>query len=345
MKLSALRLIALILIVILFAIPLITKSSFILQLFIIIFLLSIVCESWDLSMGYLGLFNFGHLAFFAMGGYFSGILSLFYGFSPWISILISSMITFILGLALSFTTLRVSEFAFSLISFAFQNIFLHWVRSGGGPAPGEWGESGLSLTGGTQGLGSLIPIPPFQIGPLIFNLENMIQTYYFTLTAYILITYLMYKIVSSRFGLAAIALRDSQKFAKSLGVNPLVYTSMFVSISTFIAGLAGALYAHIIGVIAPEVMGWGNLILMCCIVEFGGLGTLFGPAAASFLLIAMTQYLAGLAVYRDIIIVMLMLVTLLIWPSGLAGIVSWFKYKYLDKVKSMLKVISYERNS
>lgn len=324
-KLFTLRAIALLIVITLLMVPVITNDPFILHLLITIFLTSIVCASWDLSMGYLGLFNFGHLAFFAMGGYFSGILSLFYGFSPWISMLISSMLTFMLGLLLSLTTLRVSEFTFCLITFAFQNVFLYWVRSGGGPAPGELGKYGLSLTGGTQGLGSLIPIPPLQIGPIILDLKSKVPTYYFTLIVFILTIYVMYKIVNSRLGLAAIALRDSQTFAKNLGINPLVYTSVFVSISTFIAGIAGALYAHIFGVISPEVMSWSNLILMICIVEFGGLGTLLGPVFATFLLMTMNLYLAGLAVYRDIIVVMLMFLLLLVWPSGLAGIATWFK--------------------
>ncbi|MEM1510910.1 MAG: branched-chain amino acid ABC transporter permease [Thermofilaceae archaeon] len=332
MKLSIPKLLSLSVIIFFSMIPMITNNDFILHLLIMIFLMSIVCGSWDLSMGYLGLFNFGHLAFFAIGGYFSGILSLFYGFSPWLSILLGSVLSFILGLLLSFATLRVSHFTFSLISFAFQNVFLYWVRSGGGPAPGELGKYGLSLTGGTQGLGSLIPIPPLQLGSIIFDLKFKIPTYYFTLAIFILAIYGMFKIVNSRFGLAAIGLRDSQIFSKSLGINPIVYTSIFVSISTFFAGLAGALYAHIFGVISPEVMGWSNIILTCCIVEFGGLGTLLGPVSATFLLITMTLYLAGLAVYRDIILAMLMFFTLLVWPSGLAGMASWFK-KYFERTK------------
>lgn len=314
------------------AIPLLTPSPFILHLLISIFVFGLVCESWDLSMGYLGLFNFGHLAFFAMGAYFSGILTLYYGFSPWLGMLVSSLLTFILGFVLSLATLRAGEFAFSLISFAFQNMFMHWVRSGGGPAPGEWGKSGLTLTGGTQGLGALIPIPPFQLGPITLSTEFKIPAYYFSLMLFIIVTYAMYKLVNSRFGLAAIALRDSREYAVGLGVNPLTYTAIFISISTFFAGITGSLYAHLIGVVGPEIVGWSNIIIMCCIVEFGGLGTLLGPASASFLLISLTQYLAGLAAYKNIIIALIMLLILLAWPSGMAGAASWFKSRYSNKI-------------
>jgi len=316
-------------------IPLLSSSPFILHLLITIFLFGLICESWDLSMGYLGLFNFGHLAFFAMGAYFSGILTLYYGFSPWLGMLVSSLFTFALGFALSLATLRAGEFAFSLISFAFQNMFMHWVRSGGGPAPGEWAKSGLTLTGGTQGLGALIPIPPLQLGPIIISTEFKISAYYFTLTLFIIITYAMYRLVNSRFGLAAIALRDSRAYAVGLGVNPLTYTAIFISISTFFAGMAGSLYAHIMGVVGPEIVGWSNIIIMCCIVEFGGLGTLLGPAAASFLLVSLTQYLAGLAAYKNIIIALVMLITLLVWPTGMAGAASWFKSRYSSKLKKV----------
>lgn len=319
-------------IIILMIIPLLSPSPFLLHLLITIFIQGLVCESWDLSMGYLGLFNFGHLAFFAIGAYVSGILSLYYGISPWIAMIMSSILTFVLGLLISLVTLRASEFAFSLISFAFQSTFMHWVRSGGGAAPGEFSIGGATLTGGTQGLGAKFPIPAYQLGSIIFRAgANKVPAYYLTLIMFIVITYAMYKLVNSRFGLAAVALRDSKLYAISRGINPLTYTAIFISISTFFAGIAGSLYAHLMGVVGPEIIGWSNIVIMCCIVEFGGLGTLFGPAAASFLLISLTFYLAGLSAYKNIIIALIMLFTLLIWPTGMAGAASWFKTRYIDK--------------
>lgn len=313
----------------LMVVPLIFPRPFLLHLLILIFMFGMVSESWDLSMGYLGLFNFGHLAFFAIGGYTSGILALYFGISPWIGMIISSLLTFVIGLLISLVTLRASEFAFSLIAFAFQSTFMHWVRSGGGPAPGEWGRGGATLTGGTQGLGARIPIPPFQLGPLKISAgANKIPAYYLTLMIFIIANYAMYKLVNSRFGLAAVALRDSKRYAISRGINPLTYTAIFISFSTFFAGLGGALYAHLMGVVGPEIIGWSNVLIMICIVEFGGLGTLFGPAAASFLLISLTYYLAGLSAYKNIIIALIMLFTLLIWPTGMAGAASWFRARY-----------------
>ena len=323
-------------IIIFFAlIPIIYPSPFVLHLLISIFILGLVCVSWDLSMGYLGLFNFGHLAFFAIGAYVSGILGLYFGVSPWIGMIVSSIVSLLLGLIISLVTLRASEFAFSLISFAFQSMFMHWVRSGGGPAPGEWGIGGATLTGGTQGLGAKILIPPFEIGSITFSAGvNKIPAYYLVFILFIIAMYAMYKLVNSRFGLAAIALRDSKNYAIARGINPLTYTAIFISFSTFFAGMAGSLYAHMMGVVGPEIVGWSNVVIMCCIVEFGGLGTLFGPAAASFLLISMTYYLAGLSAYKNIIIALIMLFTLLIWPTGMAGAASWFKGRFMKKRRS-----------
>jgi len=307
-------------------------NLFQLQLLISCFIFAIVCESWDLSMGYLGLFNFGHLAFFAIGGYVSGILSLYYGLSPWLTLIISSLFTLILGLLFSLATLRASGFAFSLISFSFQSMLMHWIRSGGGPAPGKWGKGAYTLTGGTLGLGSKTQIPPFTLGSIEISCGiDKIPAYYFTLAFFLISTYLMFKLVNSRFGLAAMALRDSERYSLGLGINPLSYTAIFISVSTFFAGLAGSIYVHTMGVVGPELIGWSNLVIMCCIVEFGGLGTLLGPAAASFLLIILTAYLAGFSAYKIIFISLLMLFTLLIWPTGLAGVSSWIKKRLLNK--------------
>ena len=323
---------SLIIIGILILVPLISPNPFILQLLITIFIFGQVSESWDLGMGYLGLFNFGHLAFFAIGAYTSGILALYYGVSPWLALLLSSLLTFIIGSLFSLVTIRAGSFAFSLISFAFQSMFLHWVRGGGGPAPGKLGEGGATFTGGTLGLGAIIPIPHLQVGSIAITIGvNKIPAYYLTLILFLFSTYAMYKLVNSRFGLAAVALRDSRTYAMSRGINPLTYNVIFISLSTFFAGLAGSTYAHLMGVISPEIIGWSNLVLMCCIVEFGGLGTLFGPAAASFLITSLTYYLAGLSAYKNIIIALMMLFTLLLWPTGLAGAASWFKSWYSKK--------------
>lgn len=323
---------SLIIISVLMLIPILAPNPFLLQVLISIFIFGQVSESWDLGMGYLGLFNFGHLAFFAIGAYTSGILALYYGVSPWLAMLLSSLLTFIIGLFFSLVTLRAGSFAFSLISFAFQSMFLHWIRSGGGPAPGKLGEGGATFTGGTLGLGAVVPIPHFQIGSITISMGlNKMPAYYLSLISFIFATYAMYRLVNSRFGLAAVALRDSRRYALSRGINPLTYNAIFISFSTFFAGLAGSTYAHLLGVVSPGIIGWGNLVIMCCIVEFGGLGTLFGPAAASFLLTSLTYYLAGLSAYKNIIIALIMLFTLIAWPSGLAGAASWFKSRFLDK--------------
>jgi branched-chain amino acid transport system permease protein len=211
-------------------------------------------------------------------------------------------------------------------------MFMHWVRSGGGPAPGRFGEGGATLTGGTQGLGAKILIPPYKIGSIIIRAgSDKIPAYYFALFVFVIVTYILYKLVNSRFGLAATALRDSEDYAVSRGINPLTYKAIFISFSTLVAGLAGSLYAHLIGVVGPEIIGWSNIVIMCCIVEFGGLGTLFGPISASFLLISLTYYLAGLSAYKNIIIASLMLFTLLIWPTGMYGAAMWFKEKYFTR--------------
>lgn len=315
----------------LFLIPSVYPSPFFLQLLITCFIFAMVCESWDLSMGYLGLFNFGHLAFFGIGAYFSGILALYYDVSPWIGLVVSPIVCFFLGLALSLVTLRAGGFAFCLISFAFQMMLEHWIRSGGGSAPGEYGRGGATLTGGTLGLGAIHPIPPFQLGPLEISSTYKIPAYYFTLIFFIFSTYCMYKLMNSRFGLAGVALRDSERYGVSRGINPLTYTAIFMSISTLFAGLGGAVYVHLMQVVGPELIGWSNLVLMCCIVEFGGLGTLLGPAAASFLLTSLTQYLAGLGPYKTIIVGLLMLFTLLAWPTGMAGAAYWVKSRILSK--------------
>jgi branched-chain amino acid transport system permease protein len=303
---------------ILFIIPLFIESPFILHLLITSFVFSVICASWDLTMGYLGLFNFGHLAFFGIGAYTTGILTKFFNISPWIGLATGAVIATLFGFILSLPISRIGASAFSLFSLAFQEVLFYLIRS-----------NPYGLTGGAQGL---FPVPQITLGSIEFGGYSKVPIYYLILIFFFLTIVILFALVRSRFGFAISALKSSENYAISRGIDPFYYKAVAITSSAFFTGLIGASYAHFLGVVGPEIIGWNITILSCCIVMFGGPGTLFGPVAGAFLITGMSTYLTGFEAYKYVIIALVMLLIILRFPSGMAGAISIFQ-PYFSKVK------------
>lgn len=92
--------------IVLAGVPLL-RSMYVLHMMIMSFIYIIFCSSWDLISGVAGQITFGHAGLFATGAYTSAILSLRYGVSPWIGVLIGRMIVATLGLVIGFPSLRL----------------------------------------------------------------------------------------------------------------------------------------------------------------------------------------------------------------------------------------------
>ena len=76
-----------VLIVIGLLVPLVVQDTYIRHLFIIAFIYAVIASSWDLSLGYAGIFNFGHVAFFGIGVYATGLTAKLLGLDPWLAML------------------------------------------------------------------------------------------------------------------------------------------------------------------------------------------------------------------------------------------------------------------
>jgi len=307
---------------ILLFLPAITQRTYILHLVIMSFVFAVISQNWDLTMGYLGLFNFGHLSFFAIGAYTSGILSINYQVSPWACLFLGGLTAMVTGSVLTLPTIRLGGRVFSLFSFSFQQVLFYLIRS-----------NPMGLTGGSQGLSR---IPPLQVFDYQLQGASSIPAYYLALTLFLAITLILYYTVKSPIGMAFTAIRDSENYAISRGIDPFKYRFIAVVLGAFFTGIIGAFYAHFLGVVGPEILGWGNVVLTCCMVEFGGLGTLLGPTAAAFLLTILSNYLSGLEAYRNIIISLIMFFVLIAFPSGLAGIFTPIK-THAPKLTNLFK--------
>ena len=232
----------LICLVILIVLPFVVPSPYIRHLLIIAFIYAIVASNWDLSLGYAGVFNFGHIAFFAAGSYGSAILSKTIGITPWATIPMAGLIGVVAALIVCLPVLRLKGIYVVLVTFAFSQLCFQLVLSQ------------EEITGGSMGMPLL---PTLKIGDYNFGRDGKFGYYYVGLFLLVLSTIYLHRLVRSRFGTSIVALRDNEDYAVSRGISLARQRMLTLGLSAFFTGVAGGFYSTYVRVASPEIFGFG----------------------------------------------------------------------------------------
>lgn len=301
------RLLPLVALAALVALPWVMQDSYSRHLLIIVFIFAIVAASWDLSLGYAGLFNFAHVAFFGTGVYATALAARLGGIDPWLAMALGGVAAAAVAALVALPVVRLSGIYVVLVTFAVSQLILQVVLS----------QS--AITGGTQGL---VRIPTLELPGYNF-LRDFKLGYYYVGLALLTVTVVTLRIlVRSDFGLSLQALRDNEDYGVARGIPVALQRLKAMVISAFFAGLAGGFYAVYLRVASPEVFSFATSSLILSMVLVGGVGTIWGPVAAAFALTLASEWLAtvpGLAEGRFMLVAVAMIVALRFLPGGLVS--------------------------
>lgn len=274
---------------------------------IMVMIWAVVAGHWDLIMGYAGVFTFGNVAIFVIGAYASGILTINYGISPWLGLLAGGVIAAGVGILISLPCLRLKGAYIALLTFALHMILEPFLKGGVGKAIG---------TGGALGL---LNIPPLSIGGYTFSSLNLVPWFYVTLGISLASLFIIYKIIHSHWGLAFLAVRDSEPLAKSAGIDDYRYKVIVFGVTSFFTGLAGALYAHYIGVLSTRVLGLDLFLLLMVMQVVGGMGRFPGALLGAIIVTFADEGLRAAGVYRLVIFGAMVVAIVVLVPQGIMG--------------------------
>ena len=283
--------------------------DYIIHIGIMIAIYSLFAASLNLELGYAGLYNFGHIAFFAIGAYTSALLSLA-GIPVYLSMVAGMMVAGVAGWALSFPSLRLSGDFFGVATLAFAEMVRLVLLNE------RW------LTKGPMGLPG---IPrPYGIGS---GMENLVAFLLFSLTITLIGFAFMSRLTQSPFGRALKVVREDPFVAQAFGKNVTVLQRKAMTIGSALAGLSGVLYAHYISYISPSDFTLTETILVLLCVIVGGRGALWGSAAGAALMILLAESIRFLPIpqawYRIVPSIqgmcygILLLVMIRVRPQGL----------------------------
>lgn len=266
--------------------------------------------SWALLGNLGGMVSFGHSAFFGIGAYVSALLTV----KLHVPVLVALPLAGVGAVAASIVMLPVLRLRgpyFALAILAYAHIFRILAT--------EWS----SVTGGAGGV-SGIPGFPVLFG---FDFGTKLGAYLIALTLVLLFAWLYARIRSSYYGIALRAMHDSEDATRVVGVNSTLLKAAMLMVSSFIAGVFGAVNAHYINFLEPDYAFnalWVTLPIVAAI--FGGYRTISGPVIG-----ALVVYLADQLVFKtymptghQLVLGVLLVLMIVVRPAGL---MSLFKRK------------------
>lgn len=277
------------------------ENRYVMHVLILFLIWGVVAAAWDLILGYAGIVSLGQIAFFAVGGYASGMLSMSTGVSPWACIAAGGIVAGVIGLGIGLPCLRLRGVYVAVVTLGLHLVMPTLLMRGR-----DFG------TGGWYGLSN---IPPLRVSAPL----GLVPIYYVALGMFFLLLFFMDKIIHSSIGLAFVALREAEQFAESLGVNQYKYKLMVFSMSAFFTGVMGAFYAHYISKITPAILNLDLFLLVLVMVVLGGKGRFPGAVIGAFVLTVLNEVLRAAEIYRVLVLGLIIVLTMIYMPNGLMG--------------------------
>ena len=281
------------------------KNGYVYDVAINVMIFSIAAYGMNVMLGYAGLLPLAHAGFFGIGAYAVGILTLKVGWSFWLAWPVGVAICAVLGLLLGLVAFRTRDDVFAIFTLGVGVIITQVIN--------KWD----ALTGGNDGLNGVVT--PKLLG---IDFGKSISFYYLALLALALTIFLVARVRASLFGRSLIAIRGGEDLARSAGINVYTHKLRVMMLSTALAGFAGGLYAVYIGFLGSAITGPTTTFTILLYLLVGGVGTLAGPLLGTLIIRVLQQSIQGLQDYQYIVFGPLLVLLVLFFPAGLAGLVA-----------------------
>ncbi len=265
---------------------------------------TILALSFNLALGFTGIINLGHIAFFALGAYGSTLLYMKLGLPYLLAILSGGFISCLAALFLMAACRKLKGDYLALGTLSFHFVIYSLLLNLDG------------LTGGTRGL--TFKRPAF--------IETNMSFMLFVGLLVIIAILTFRRLVRSPFGTLLGAVRDDEELARSLGKNSQLVKLKALTLSAFVAGVSGGLIATFLRYVHPDFFFLYELVTVLTIVIMGGLASLRGTVVATFIVLLLPELLRFVALpsvvvgpARQLLYSVILLAILLINARGLFG--------------------------
>jgi branched-chain amino acid transport system permease protein len=259
---------------------------------------------WTLVLGTAGIFSFATLAIVGASGYFAAYVSVHHGW-PWPAMLLAGGgFGALLGVVIAVPAIRLRGVYFALLTFGLAELFRSYttVTESLGGAPGLYGAKSF--------------VPQQYVGT---HTGAMIGYYGGTLL--VIVALILYRVVDGgRLGLLLRTARESEPFARALGVDVVRARLIVFVISSAMLGIVGAFQVCLYRGISPSTFSFDTLLLLFAMIVVGGLGSARGVLIGTALLFFITQHYLESGPLRFVAAAAIMLAVTLFTTRGLSGL-------------------------
>lgn len=308
-----------------FGIPLVVRSATYLHILVLLYFYAYLTTSWNLVGGFAGVLPLGHSVFVGIGAYTSTILSLQYGVSPWIGMLVGGLFAALVGILIGMPTFKMRGAYFALATIAFSEGFRVMVEN--------IDHLGPFNINGPRG----IQIPPLNTGLANFMFSGKEPYYYIILVMLIAVLFLTYWISKSKLGYALNAGGEEPEAAMALGINVARAKLIAMAMSSFLTALAGTFYAQFSLYIHPKsIISLDLSFEIAFIALIGGRGSIAGPVLGALLLRPVSDFSriyfgATLPGMHLIIFGVVLILVMTFQPRGLQEPLTQIFHKVVDR--------------
>lgn len=286
--------------ILLLAVPVLAGTDYRLHIANMVGIYVLLALGMNLAMGYCGMLNLAIGGLYGVGAYTAALLTMKLHLPFLAAVAAGGVLAALVGAALGLPSLRVRSHYLAMVTMGLGEVlhmlFLNWT----------------SVTRGAEGMPG-IPIPEV----FGFALASEARWWYLILAVAVLFYLLARLLVNSHIGRAMVAVRDDYIAAKAVGVNIAYYQVLSFALSGLFAGVAGGLYAHLVGFVSPDTFAIQQTLFVLSMSLVGGLGHLGGSLFGAAALTVANEWLRAFEEYQLVIYGAIILLMVLFAPGGM----------------------------
>jgi len=270
-----------------------------------ILIVGLFAVSLDLILGYAGIVSLGHAAFFGIGAYTAGLLSVHGWGEPFSGLLAAAAAAALAGFAVSFLVVRGADLTRLMVTLGIGLMF-H-----------EAANKAAFITGGVDGLSGVTMWKVAGLFP--FSMDGR-TAYLYSLAVLFVVFAFLRRVVNSPFGLSLRGIRDGGKRMPAIGSPVQSRLVAAFTLSAAIAGAAGALLAQCTQFVGLDTLGFPRSAELMIMLVLGGTGRLYGALIGTAVYMIAQDYLSGInPVYWQFWIGLLLVIVVLYARDGILG--------------------------
>lgn len=262
-------------------------------------LYAILALGLNIVVGYAGLLDLGYAAFFAVGAYSVGILTVTFGWNFWLTLPVAVAAAMVAGVIIGGPTLRLRSDYLAIVTLGFGEIVRITARN-------------LHITGAASGISGIEQ--PWLFG---WHIRTSLDFYYVFLVLTVIAVLASVRLASSRLGRAWLYVRHDEDAAEAMGIDRVRVKLAAYVIGAIYGSIGGAFFAVNLTAISPESFSFRQSTLFLMAVILGGMGKIPGVILGAFIVVLAPEVLRDFGSWRYLIFAVGLLLIMLYRPGGI----------------------------